>query len=323
MKFFKLIFPILLLASCNKLIQSDTERYFEETFNLIKNNSVKKNEIDWNKINIAVRDSIIHLNSNLEVHRAISYTVKLINDGHSIFGFPQNPADTKSSKEQESTDSRISIPPIKASIIENDIGYIKLSGLNIINDSLSKRYTLDIRKTLLELDKSAALSGWVVDLRAHGGGRLSTESLGLSPLFENSLIGIYWNNQNIYNDIICTNKYFKVGNQIQDSLSYDSTILNRNHKIAVLIDDKTASSGEFLAMAFKFQDNSKTFGKPTKGKTSHLGFYELKDGAILLLAQYYYCDINKNIIKKGIIPDLACDSEECLAKATEWIKNSI
>lgn len=323
--------PIFLLLSCSKFIKSDAEKYFDETFNLIKENSVKKNEIIWNELKRTVRDSIKYLKSNYDAHLAISYTVKLINDGHSLFGVPQKNNIKAINSRTINSKNVHNIPPIIAEILDNDIGYIKLTGLhniklkelNIIDDSLSKIYTLEIRKSLLNLDKSAKLSGWIIDLRSHGGGVLSCESLGLSPLFINPLIGFHWNNKNIYNEIICTNTYFKFGNQIQERLLYDSIITNKNKKIAILVDNKTASAGEFLALAFKFQDNTKTFGKPTRGKTSHCTFYILRDNAILNLVMAYYYDKNRNVIKNGIIPDIECDSEASLTEALKWIKNSI
>ncbi|OQB30243.1 MAG: Peptidase family S41 [Bacteroidetes bacterium ADurb.Bin174] len=321
-KFLNIVLPIFFLVSCNGFITSDTEKYFNETFNLIKENSVKKNEIDWAELKKTVRDSIKNFNSNHDVHLGIAYTMVLINDGHSIFGVPQSD-NTKAINSKKSNNHKNIIPPIVTKILGNDIAYIKLSGLSIISDSLSKNYTMEIRKALLALDNSASLSGWIIDLRENGGGRLSCESLGLAPLFENSLIGLSWSNKNIYSNVICTNEYFKFGENIQDSLFYDSTLVNKHKKIAILIDKKTVSSGEFLALAFKFQDNTKTFGKQTRGKTSHCLLYNLKDGAILLLATAYYCDKNKTVIRNGIVPDIECDSEESLTKAIDWIKNDI
>jgi|GEM_PF-4373731 len=320
MKFFKIIILSLIITSCNNIKTSDTEKYFNETFNLIKENSVKKNEIDWNELKKTVKDSIKNFNSNYEVHLGIAYTMSLINDGHSIFGFSQKSDNTKAINTKNSVVFKKTFPPIETEIIGNDIGYIRLTGMNIIDDSLFKNYTMEIRKALLALDNSANLSGWIIDLRVNGGGRLSCESLGLAPLFEDSLIGISWNNKNIYSNIICTNGYFKFGEHIQDRLLFDSTLVNKHKKIAVLIDKKTVSSGEFLALAFKFQDNTKTFGKPTRGKTSHCLLYNFKDGAILFLATAYYSDIKKNVIRNGIIPDIECDSEESITKAIEWIK---
>ncbi|WP_308993956.1 S41 family peptidase [Mariniflexile litorale] len=316
-----IILSIFILLSCDNFIKSEAEKNFEETFMLIQNKSVKKNDLDWNDLKKTVRNSVKNINDNDDFNLAIAYTIKLVNDGHSKILASKKTNDNKTKK---SNSNKLDIPVIKTKILEKNIGYIKLSGTNHITDNkLIEKYTLEIRKALLGLDKSEELSGWILDLRTHGGGRLSCESLGLAPLFDNPLVGIYLNNKNNYNEITCTNQDFKYGNQLQESLTYNSTLLNKNKKIAILIDKKTASSGEFLALAFKFQNNSKTFGKQTIGMTSHLAFYELKSGAILFLAQSYYYDINRNLIKEGIIPDVECDSEKSISKAMDWIKNGI
>lgn len=309
--------------SCSDFSNSTTEQYFEDTFNLIKENSVKKNEIEWDHLLKTVRDSINHLESNYDVHRAIGYTVRLINDGHTIFRAPQQ-GEKSPPINSNKTQTKNEIPPIKTELLDNEIGYIKLKGLNIIgNDSLQNAYPIEIRKALLALDLYKPISGWVIDLRSHGGGILSSESLGLSPLFSNSLIGITWNNKNEFDHIICTNSEFRFGNKLIDSLSYDSTLNNSNKKVAVLVSINTVSAGEFLALAFSFQEQARLFGEKTRGKTSHLRMFNLKDGAVLLLAVAYDCDPNGNIVKDGIVPDEICEPEESLSKAISWIKDTI
>lgn len=316
------------MTSCNSFLKSETEKYFENTFELIENNSIKKNELNWNELKKTVKDSVNEFNSNYDVHKAISYTIKLIKDGHSIFGAPPNPLDNNKSinakvSVKKGNNSKSTIPPIISNIISEDIGYIQLSGIKDVNDSIPLLYTMEIRKKILALDNSATISGWIIDLRKNGGGNLYCESLGLSPLFKDSLIGIFYDNHDALGRITCTNNHFKIANLILGSLSYDSTLYNKNKKIAVLVSEKTGSAGEFLASAFQFQENTKLFGKKTKGKTSHCRLYMLKDGAILALATYGYCDINGKKIKGGIIPDVECETEKSMTNAIEWITNAI
>lgn len=102
-----------------------------------------------------------------------------------------------------------------------------------------------------------------------------------------------------------------------DSLIYDTTLVNKRKKIAVLVDGETASAGEFLTLSFKFQNRTKVFGTRTYGLTSTLRLINFKSNAKLLLATGYYCDKNKNIIDGPVIPDIECSSEECLTKAIE------
>lgn len=79
------------------------------------------------------------------------------------------------------------------------------------NDSLSSLYTLEMRKALKKIDDATNLSGWIIDLRKNGGGKLSTVPLGISPLFEDSLIGILCDNENVFKEITCSNNYFYFG----------------------------------------------------------------------------------------------------------------
>lgn len=310
-----LIIVFILFFSCKKEVpqKSAYETAFDKTFKIIQDKSVKKNELDWNKIKETVKDSIKQFDSNMAMYNAIGYTVELINDGHSVFYDPFTPNNL--------TTDTLSLPDITSKILTKDIAYIKLSGF-FAKRSLAKQYALNIRKLLLELDHNENLSGWIIDLRKHTGGNLTPECLGLYPLFEDPLIGISINNRNSYREISCENNYFYFGKTRMDSLIYDSKLENKNKKIAVLVSSKTFSAGEFLALTFKFQNNSKLFGEKTGGKTSHLLLFEFVSNAKLLLATEKYCDRNKKVIGGGILPDVECKDEDCVKKAIEWINNS-
>lgn len=307
-----LLLALLITFSCKRKTQWNHESFFEQSFELIKEKSIRKNELNWVDLKQTVMDSIKVFDSNEKVYNAIGYTVKLIDDGHSVF-VPAN-------KPNSLTVDTLAIPAITSQIIDNNIAYLKLPGF-VANDSLSKQYALNIRKSLLALDQSKNLSGWIIDLRENTGGKSSNESLGISPLFENPLIGISCDNKNNFKEITCTSNYFKFGDLMMDSLIYDSHLNNNNRKIAVLVSEKTVSAGELLALAFKFQNNTKIFGKETNGKTSSLLLFTFKSDAKLLLAVEKLCDKDKNVLNGGVVPDIDCIPEESLTIAIEWIKN--
>lgn len=314
---------VFAISSCD-YFKSDNEKYFDDAFNLISENSVKKREINWRELEQKVRDSIKTFNSDLDVQRGIAYTLKLVNDGHSsLFVAPTKPKKTRSTNSKRN-DSKVELPTILTKVIDNDIGYIKLNGFPIVNDSLRKLYPARIRESLLELDKIGNLSGWIIDLSENSGGELTGESLGLAPLFENSLIGIVMNNENEFIYVTCTNNKFKYGNNVINETSIDFGFRNSGKKIAVLISDKTASAGEFLTLAFKkFQNKTKTFGQKTSGQTSGTRLHKLRDNAILFLTETYLCNPDKTLVKDKLYPDIECSSEETLNKAINWIKNAL
>ena len=313
MRFFLTVL-ILILGSCSQQPEWTVNSFFEQAFNIIEESSVKRNEIDWAVLKQNVKDSIGQFETNEDVYRAISYTVELIDDGHSQFADAHTPT--------KLTADTLSIPDVTSKVIGKRVGYLRIPGF-MGNDSLSSMYTLEIRKALKEFDNTRDLSGWIIDLRGNGGGKASVVPLGVSPLFKDSLIGIFCDKQGIFREISCSSDYFYLGEHKMDSLHDDSTLNNEGKKIAVLVDGETASAAEFLMLGFKFQDKTRVFGSETRGLTSHLMLIDFKSDAKLLLACSYYYDKDKNVIDGPIAPDENCPAEKCLDQAVAWVENAI
>ena len=317
MRIFTLLLVIVLTSfSCGTKPQWDENDFFEQAFGIIEDISIKKAEIDWIDLKKIVRDSIPKFNNNEDAYRAISYTVKLINDGHSMFIDPSTPNKLTSSAAVDS----IPIPKVPTRIINDNIGYLKLKGF-IATYSKSKLYSNSIRKALDKVNESSDITGWIIDLRENSGGLHSMMPMGLAPLFEDSLIGYFVNNKGEYRTEYCTNEYFYFGSR-KDSISSISSWKNKSLPIAVLVSNKTVSSGESLASALRFQPKTKLFGSRTNGKTTTLELFTFKSDAKLLLATQYICNKAKEPIYEGLNPDVECQPLEALELATNWINES-
>ncbi|MFB2118917.1 S41 family peptidase [Parapedobacter sp. 2B3] len=311
-KYLILTISILFVLSCQNKKQWTYNDFFEQAFSLIEERSIKKNEIDWEVLKRTVTDSINHFQNNEDVYRAIGYTVSLINDGHSIFLSPQTP--------NVFTADTLPIPDIVTEIIDDDIGYIKLTGF-IANVDNSRIYSRRIRESLYELDRSSIITGWIIDVRENNGGMASMMPLGLAPMFRDSLIGYHVNNKGEYFSEYCTNEYYRIEDMmVEKNSALNFNLLNKDKPIAVLISDRTASAGEMLASSFKFQKNTMTFSTPTKGLTSSLELMEFNSNAKLFLATMYLCNRDKEIINSGLNPDVECSSEKAYELAIKWLK---
>ena len=304
----------VLLYSCAKKEKTKDEIFFDKIFKSIHYNSIKKDELNWTIINNKVKDSVKIFNSIEDVYNAIEVTLHFLEDKHGFFLRPQN---------NFLLNDSLSIPDVKTTIVGKNIGYIKINGFGA-NDSLSKLYALKIRKSFKDLDNSSNLSGWIIDLNDNNGGKDYSQLLGLSPLFKDSIIAYTKNNKGDFKEIICSNNYFKGSSGSIRSIDFDSTLKNKNKKIAVLMNSKTASLGEFVSIALKSQGNTKIFGSESRGMTT--GLKEIRfnpGGAVLFFSNEFICDSDKNTIKGSIIPDVKCEPEESLTKAIEWIENAI
>lgn len=306
-----LIGILMFFPNCKNRSNWTYDSFFEQNIELIRKNSIKKSDINWDELRKNVLDSIKDFHSDDDVYDAIELILHSINDGHSEFIRPSVP--------NKLDIDTFSIPFVEHKIIINDIGYIKIPGY-MANDSLSHLFALKIRKGLLELDSIKKLSGWIIDLRGNSGGKISSMLLGISPLFADSLVGYALNNSGNFVELYCSN-YFSIEGFARDSLIYKSQLQNKNIKTAVLVDNNTVSAGELLAIALKSKKKSKIIGEKTRGKTSFLGLFTFnKSNAKLLLAMMYFCDNKKNVIKGPIVPDIKCLKVESYDLALKWIK---
>ena len=302
---------VVLLFSCVKNEKTKSEIFFDKIFKSIHYNSIKKDALNWKIIEQKVKDSITVFNNAEDVFKALECTLHFIDDKHGFMARPE--------KNFLLNDS-LSVPDVKTAIVGKNIGYIKINGFGA-NDSLSTKYALKIRKSLKDLDNSSNLSGWIIDLNDNNGGVDYSQLLGLSPLFKDSIIAYTKNNKGIFKEIICAGNYFKGSIGSVKRIDYDSTLKNKNKKIAVLMSSKTASLGELVSLALKTQGGTKIFGSESIGMTT--GLKELKFtpvGAVLFYSDQYLCDSKKNIIKGSIMPDVQCEPEESLIKAIKWIE---
>lgn len=108
------------------------------------------------------------------------------------------------------------------------------------------------------------------------------------------------------------NTEHKILNGKSVSFHYTSPIYKTQQKfkkLAVLIDNQTASSGEMLAIFLLGFDNTKSFGSTSRGLTTVNSTYTFYDGSTIYLSSGYMADRNRKIYKNAITPSILFQSE--------------
>ena len=90
-------------------------------------------------------------------------------------------------------------------------------------------------------------------------------------------------------------------------------------RVAVLLDNGVASSGEVIAISFIGRANTKSFGSATCGSTTSNEPYTLSDNSTLYLTTAYLADRNKKIFGIPVQPDVTSTNEAIVQDALEWI----
>ena len=181
----------------------------------------------------------------------------------------------------------IEVQSVKSDLLENNIGYIRLTSFN---DNSSEQ----IKKKIEKLKKNKNVNSFILDLRNNPGGLLS-QAIKISDFFlENG-------------EIVSTKSRKKSENRKWFAKKGDIT---QGKTLVVLINYGSASASEIVAGALKDHKRAIILGENSYGKGSVQSIIPLKNkGAIRLTVAKYYLPSGKSISEVGVRPDIEVTEE--------------
>tara|TARA_B110000196_G_C21136602_1_gene661448 strand:- start:705 stop:1844 length:1140 start_codon:yes stop_codon:yes gene_type:complete len=181
----------------------------------------------------------------------------------------------------------IEIQSVKSNLLDNKIGYIRLTSFN---ENSSKQ----IKNKLNQLNKDSEIKGYILDLRNNPGGLLS-QAIKISDYFLDR------------GEIVSTKSKRKSENKKWFAKKGD---IIYGKALIVLINYGSASASEIVAGALKDHKRAIIVGKNSYGKGSVQSIIPLKNkGAVRLTVSKYYLPSGKSISEIGVMPDIEVDEE--------------
>ena len=176
----------------------------------------------------------------------------------------------------------IKVQSVKSKILNDSVGYIRLTSFN-------ENSSQQIKKAILKFNKNKNLNSFILDLRNNPGGLLS-QAIKISDFFlENGEIVSTKSRRTSEN-----RKWFAKKGDLIDGKS-----------MIVLINYGSASASEIVAGALKDHKRAIIIGENSYGKGSVQSIIPLKNkGAIRLTISKYYLPSGKSISEIGITPDI-------------------
>ena len=181
----------------------------------------------------------------------------------------------------------IEVQSVKSDLLDNNIGYIRLTSFN---DNSSQQ----IKKQIKKLKKNENLKAFILDLRNNPGGLLS-QAIKISDFFlENG-------------EIVSTKSRKKSENRKWFAKKGDIT---DGKTLMVLINYGSASASEIVAGALKDHKRAIILGESSYGKGSVQSIIPLNNkGAIRLTVAKYYLPSGDSISEVGVRPDIEVNEE--------------
>ena len=181
----------------------------------------------------------------------------------------------------------IQIQSVKTDLLEENIGYIRLTSFNENSGD-------QIQKKIKELEKSKKINAYILDLRNNPGGLLS-QAIKISDFFLD------------HGEIVSTKSRKASENRKWFAKQGD---LTNGKTLLVLINFGSASASEIVAGALKDHKRAILLGENSYGKGSVQSIIPLKnDGAIRLTVAKYYLPSGKSISEVGVSPDIEISEE--------------
>jgi carboxyl-terminal processing protease len=181
----------------------------------------------------------------------------------------------------------IEIQSVKSDLLENNIGYIRLTSFN---DNSSDQ----IKEKIKKLKENENLKAFILDLRNNPGGLL-TQAIKISDFFLDN------------GEIVSTKSRKKSENRKWFARKGDIT---DGKTLVVLINYGSASASEIVAGALKDHKRAILIGENSYGKGSVQSIIPLKNkGAIRLTVAKYYLPSGKSISEVGVKPDIEVNEE--------------
>ncbi len=181
----------------------------------------------------------------------------------------------------------IEVQSVKSDLLENNIGYIRLTSFN---DNSSDQ----IKKKIKKLKENKNLKAFILDLRNNPGGLLS-QAIKISDFFLDN------------GEIVSTKSRKKLENKKWFARKGDIT---EGKTLVVLINYGSASASEIVAGALKDHKRAIIIGENSYGKGSVQSIIPLKNkGAIRLTVSKYYLPSGRSISEVGVKPDIEVNEE--------------
>jgi carboxyl-terminal processing protease len=184
----------------------------------------------------------------------------------------------------------IEVQSVKSDLLENNIGYIRLTSFN---DNSGEQ----IENKIEQLNKNENVNSYILDLRNNPGGLLS-QAIKISDFFLDN------------GEIVSTKSRKASENRKWFAKKGDIT---KGKTLIVLINYGSASASEIVAGALKDHKRAIILGERSYGKGSVQSIIPLKNrGAIRLTVAKYYLPSGKSISEVGVTPDIEIteDSDE-------------
>lgn len=292
--------------------------YLAEAIAKLRERALNSPKVDWKRAEQIANVLAADATAPAETYDAIRFLLGNLGDKHSHLILPIT-------AEQLTTNRGASDFKLKSESIAK-MAYVSIPGFAGFNDERISAFADELNKRIGIL-ASEKPCGWIVDLRANNGGNMWPMLAGLSPLLSDGVVGYFVSPKTKQAWQIKNGAALVGGAQLAALTLPPAKVGAENIRVAVLTGERTSSSGEAVAVAFRTHAKSRSFGQPTDGRSTANQTIALSDGALMAVTTSTYADRTGKLYGGKIAPDELVPAVEAttlvedtvVAAAVKWL----
>jgi carboxyl-terminal processing protease len=311
---FSLTWALLILVAQGPDMSLAAREYLTKALDIVQANGLNSGEVDWPTVRARAFSDSSRAQSPAETYDAIRSVLTSLGDHHSSF----QTADSIASFEQRAASMS---PSPSGSLVEGRFAHVVVPQFISSDRAVVAGYATKLQDIVRTLD-TPTTCGWVVDLRQNGGGNMWPMLAGLGPLLSMGTLGFFIGRGGESATWSYENGASRLGrNEASRVSAAPYHVRQTTPPIAVLMGASTVSSGEAIAIAFRGNPNTRSFGQHTRGLTTANSDFTLSDGAIIVLTQAIDADRSGQLYDDGVTPDVLTEAAEdgVPAAARRWL----
>ena len=321
------VVAVLLVPAVAQAVDVPSAESLAKILDLMEQRALYREDVDWK----AVRADIERAHGDpTRVRSLLDAAIQRSSKGHGRWvpaGTVQLPAQLNAVTAGSTTVGRGGLP----ATLDRRLGWVAVERFSPTLSSTPAEQARQSAQRAVELQRrvrdadSSPRCGWIVDLRNNSGGNMWPMLLGVEPLLRIPGAGIQ-----------VVGMLRGVGPNVPWE-SHDGTLMVKGRPmlgfgqagyrlrepgvpVAVLLGERTASSGEATALAFRGRPDSRSFGAPTAGFATSNSSIRLPDGTLFLLTDTLMADRNGVGDGGPIVPDQVTEGDAAtLAAAGRWL----
>lgn len=288
----------------------DATSVLAEAIEALKNSAMNRDKVDWPAVEAEASQRI---NKGEELQGTLEWLIGQLKDGHSRVLSPEQ-AKVMTGAQQSSAipgAPKAGLPPpvtpsgkMLRSRIGLPVGYIRVPYLVSTDPATMAEFAqalVGVQRQMAGDDAKA----WVIDIRGNVGGNMWPMLAGLTGILGEGAMGttvapdgkrLTWG----------VSPGFAWANSEDQIVFGDESLIapdTSRWKVAVLTDQRTASSGESVTISFKGRNDTRSFGDPTRGLSTANTLVPLSNGAILAITTSVMVDRNGQTYGGPVVPD--------------------